>query len=103
MIAPVVKPTEEKIQGGSHIWYERQCWKKYSTCFSLSSAGRSGRRRCSIAVGTARWHPLPRSNPSLSLLVALRPSGLCAGEFTAPDAFDAPLPIRYMLNAFEGT
>lgn len=32
----------------------------------------------------------------------LRPFGLCAGEFTVPDDFDAPLP-EDLLNAFEGT
>jgi hypothetical protein len=26
---------------------------------------------------------------------------LCAGEFTVPDDFDAPLP-EYLLSAFEG-
>ncbi len=31
----------------------------------------------------------------------LRPFGLCAGEFTVPDDFDAPLP-EDMLGAFEG-
>ncbi len=31
----------------------------------------------------------------------LRPYGLCAGEFTVPDDFDAPLP-EDMLSAFEG-
>ncbi|MGD1941917.1 MAG: type II toxin-antitoxin system Phd/YefM family antitoxin [Leptolyngbyaceae cyanobacterium] len=31
----------------------------------------------------------------------LRPFGLCAGEFTVPDDFDAPLPEN-VLNAFEG-
>lgn len=31
----------------------------------------------------------------------LRPFGLCAGEFTVPDDFDAPLP-EDMLDAFEG-
>ncbi len=31
----------------------------------------------------------------------LRPFGLCAGEFTVPDDFDAPLPDD-LLNAFEG-
>ncbi|MEO1147318.1 MAG: type II toxin-antitoxin system Phd/YefM family antitoxin [Cyanobacteria bacterium J06638_22] len=31
----------------------------------------------------------------------LRPFGLCAGEFTAPDDFDAPLPDD-LLSAFEG-
>ena len=31
----------------------------------------------------------------------LRPFGLCAGEFTVPDDFDAPLP-EDLLSAFEG-
>jgi hypothetical protein len=31
----------------------------------------------------------------------LRPFGLCAGEFTVPDDFDAPLP-EDLINAFEG-
>jgi antitoxin (DNA-binding transcriptional repressor) of toxin-antitoxin stability system len=31
----------------------------------------------------------------------LRPFGLCAGEFSVPDDFDAPLP-EDLLNAFEG-
>lgn len=31
----------------------------------------------------------------------LRPFGLCAGEFTVPDDFDAPLP-EDVLGAFEG-
>jgi antitoxin (DNA-binding transcriptional repressor) of toxin-antitoxin stability system len=31
----------------------------------------------------------------------LRPFGLCAGEFTVPDNFDAPLP-EDILSAFEG-
>jgi antitoxin (DNA-binding transcriptional repressor) of toxin-antitoxin stability system len=31
----------------------------------------------------------------------LRPFGLCAGEFTVPDDFDAPLPEE-ILNVFEG-
>ena len=31
----------------------------------------------------------------------LRPFGLCAGEFTVPDDFDAPLPDE-IINAFEG-
>ncbi len=33
---------------------------------------------------------------------ALRPFGLCAGEFTVPEDFDAPLP-KDIINAFEGT
>jgi antitoxin (DNA-binding transcriptional repressor) of toxin-antitoxin stability system len=31
----------------------------------------------------------------------LRPFGLCTGEFTVPDDFDAPLP-EDILSAFEG-
>jgi antitoxin (DNA-binding transcriptional repressor) of toxin-antitoxin stability system len=31
----------------------------------------------------------------------LRPAGLCAGEFTVPDDFDAPLP-EDILRGFEG-
>jgi antitoxin (DNA-binding transcriptional repressor) of toxin-antitoxin stability system len=31
---------------------------------------------------------------------ALRPFGLCAGEFTVPDDFDSPLP-EPVLDAFE--
>ncbi|MCU0547613.1 MAG: type II toxin-antitoxin system Phd/YefM family antitoxin [Oscillatoriaceae cyanobacterium Prado104] len=31
----------------------------------------------------------------------LRPFGLCAGEFSVPDDFDAPLPEE-ILSAFEG-
>ena len=31
----------------------------------------------------------------------VRPFGLCAGEFTVPEDFDAPLP-EDILNAFEG-
>jgi antitoxin (DNA-binding transcriptional repressor) of toxin-antitoxin stability system len=32
----------------------------------------------------------------------LRPFGLCAGQFTVPEDFDAPLP-EDIINAFEGT
>jgi prevent-host-death family protein len=31
----------------------------------------------------------------------VRPFGLCAGEFTVPDDFDAPLP-EDLLDSFEG-
>ncbi len=37
----------------------------------------------------------------ISISKPLRPFGLCAGEFTVPDDFDAPLP-EDLLNAFEG-
>ncbi|WP_096624487.1 type II toxin-antitoxin system Phd/YefM family antitoxin [Calothrix sp. NIES-3974] len=34
-------------------------------------------------------------------IAELRPFGLCAGEFTIPDDFDAPLP-EDILSTFEG-
>ncbi|MEG4944540.1 type II toxin-antitoxin system Phd/YefM family antitoxin [Microcoleus sp. F4-D5] len=43
---------------------------------------------------SAELRPIPSSKK-------LRPFGLCAGEFTVPDDFDAPLPEN-MLSAFEG-
>ena len=39
--------------------------------------------------------------PAISNAHQLRPFGLCAGEFTVPDDFDAPLPEE-ILSAFEG-
>ena len=42
----------------------------------------------------AKLRPIPTSKQ-------LRPFGLCAGEFTVPDDFDAPLP-EDLLSAFEG-
>ena len=39
--------------------------------------------------------------PVVSSNKQLRPFGLCAGEFTVPDDFDAPLP-EDLLGAFEG-
>jgi tetratricopeptide (TPR) repeat protein len=39
--------------------------------------------------------------PVVSSNKQLRPFGLCAGEFTVPDDFDAPLP-EDILSAFEG-
>ena len=38
--------------------------------------------------------------PVVPRVETLRPFGLCAGEFTVPDDFDAPLP-EDLLNAFE--
>ena len=46
--------------------------------------------------------PIAEIKPVVVPAEALRPFGLCAGEFTVPDDFDAPLP-EDMLNAFEGT
>lgn len=42
----------------------------------------------------AEIRPISSSNKQL------RPFGLCAGEFTVPEDFDAPLPEE-ILNAFE--
>ena len=39
--------------------------------------------------------------PIVSRAETLRPFGLCVGEFTVPDDFDAPLP-EDILKAFEG-
>lgn len=44
--------------------------------------------------------PLAELRP-ISKNKQLRPFGLCAGEFTVPDDFDAPLP-EDLLGAFEG-
>ena len=41
------------------------------------------------------------SEATLSFPVLLRPYGLCAGEFTVPDDFDAPLPESIIME-FEG-
>ena len=46
--------------------------------------------------------PVAEVKPIVSRAKTLRPFGLCAGEFTVPDDFDAPLP-EDLLNAFEGT
>ncbi len=43
----------------------------------------------------AELRPVARSQPGA------RPFGLCAGAFTAPDDFDAPLPEE-ILRKFEG-
>ena len=45
--------------------------------------------------------PVAEVKPVVPLVETLRPFGLCAGEFTVPDDFDAPLPEE-ILNAFEG-
>ncbi|BAZ13295.1 prevent-host-death protein [Calothrix sp. NIES-4071] len=39
--------------------------------------------------------------PVTSTAKQLRPFGLCAGEFTVPDDFDAPLP-EDIISGFEG-
>ncbi len=45
--------------------------------------------------------PIAELKPITSTEKKMRPFGLCAGEFTVPDDFDAPLPEE-ILNAFEG-
>ena len=45
--------------------------------------------------------PIAELRPISSSGKQLRPFGLCAGEFTVPDDFDAPLPEE-ILSAFEG-
>jgi antitoxin (DNA-binding transcriptional repressor) of toxin-antitoxin stability system len=45
--------------------------------------------------------PVVEMKPVKTGVEALRPFGLCAGEFTVPEDFDAPLP-EDLLQAFEG-
>lgn len=45
--------------------------------------------------------PIAELRPIASSSKQLRPFGLCAGEFTVPDDFDAPLSDE-ILSAFEG-
>ena len=45
--------------------------------------------------------PIAEIKPVFSNPKGLRPFGLCAGEFTVPDDFDAPLP-EHVLQEFEG-
>ena len=45
--------------------------------------------------------PIAEMRPVALEAKPLRPFGLCAGEFTVPEDFDAPLP-EDILNAFEG-
>jgi prevent-host-death family protein len=45
--------------------------------------------------------PVAEIKPVASSMKQLRPFGLCAGELTVPEDFDAPLP-EDILNAFEG-
>ena len=46
-------------------------------------------------------HPVVEMKPATKGAKTLRPFGLCAGEFTVPEDFDAPLPDD-LLHAFEG-
>jgi len=45
--------------------------------------------------------PMAEIKPIPSISTPLRPFGLCAGEFTVPDDFDAPLPEN-IIQEFEG-
>ena len=45
--------------------------------------------------------PVAEVKPVVPRIETLRPFGLCAGEFTVPNVFDAPLP-EDILDAFEG-
>jgi prevent-host-death family protein len=52
-------------------------------------------------VVTQSGKPVAEIKPVTNGAIALRPFGLCAGEFTVPDDFDEPLPGS-ILNDFEG-
>ena len=52
-------------------------------------------------VVTKAGKPLAELKPLPAYPATLRPFGLCAGEFTVPDDFDAPLP-EDLLREFEG-
>lgn len=45
--------------------------------------------------------PVAEIKPISSTTKKARPFGLCAGEFTVPEDFDAPLP-EHMIADFEG-
>ena len=45
--------------------------------------------------------PVAEVKPTGPQSIGMRPFGLCAGEFTVPDDFDAPLP-ESVLSEFEG-
>ena len=53
-----------------------------------------------IIVRTGK--PIAEIKPVVVSPAALRPFGLCAGEFTVPEDFDASLP-EDIINAFGGT
>ena len=45
--------------------------------------------------------PMAKLGPVTLTFKPVRPFGLCAGEFTVPDDFDAPLPEN-IIREFEG-
>jgi antitoxin (DNA-binding transcriptional repressor) of toxin-antitoxin stability system len=44
-------------------------------------------------------HPVAEFRPLPAIQTGPRPFGLCAGEFTVPDDFDAPLPDEILRGA----
>lgn len=52
-------------------------------------------------VITVAGRPVAEVKPASRRSRSLRPFGLCAGEFTVPDDFDAPLPEN-IVREFEG-
>ena len=52
-------------------------------------------------VVTRAGQPVAELRPLASVARGPRPFGLCAGSFTVPDDFDAPLP-EDILQGFEG-
>lgn len=52
-------------------------------------------------VIVAANEPLAEMRPVVTTPQFLRPFGLCSGEFSVPDDFDAPLP-EAILQEFEG-
>lgn len=54
-----------------------------------------------ILVIVKAGKPVAELKPVASTPAKLRPFGLCAGEFTVPDDFDAPLP-EDIIKEFEG-
>jgi prevent-host-death family protein len=52
-------------------------------------------------VITRGGKPIAEVTPTHMIAATVRPFGLCKGEFTVPDDFDAPLPEN-VLDSFEG-
>jgi prevent-host-death family protein len=52
-------------------------------------------------VITRGGKPVAEVTPAVTGARTTRPFGLCEGEFTVPDDFDAPLP-EDVLDSFEG-
>jgi len=52
-------------------------------------------------LASTQVQQIMEEHQSIARSEQLRPFGLCAGEFSVPDDFDAPLP-EDILSAFEG-